>query len=90
MAENPPRINRRLHRESPDLYAPGEGVFVLQADEIERLNLSLAEHRLLRPYYELSAARRYQLADEPTHSVLYLTGRTAPVAWRCGISMAPS
>jgi hypothetical protein len=78
MAENPPRINRRLHREAPDRYAPGEGVFVLKAVEIGRLHLSPAEHRLLRPYYELSAAGRYQLADEPTHHVLYLTGRTAP------------
>jgi adenine-specific DNA-methyltransferase len=77
IAENPPRINRRLHREAPHRYAPGEGVFVLQADEIERLHLSPAEHRLLRPYYELSATGRYQLAEGPTHQVLYLTGRTA-------------
>jgi hypothetical protein len=78
IAENPPRINRRLHREAPHRYAPGEGVFVLQADEIERLHLSPAERRLLRPYYELSAARRYELSEAPTHDVLYLTGRTAP------------
>ncbi len=78
IAENPPRINRRLHGEAPHRYAPGEGVFVLQADEIERLHLSPAERRLLRPYYELSSAGRYQLADEPTHQMLYLTRRTAP------------
>jgi hypothetical protein len=78
IAENPPRINRRLYRKAPHRYAPGEGVFVLQAGEIERLHLSPAEDRLLRPYYELSAAGRYQLAEEPTHHVLYLTGRTAP------------
>jgi len=78
MAENPPAINRRLQREHPDRYVLGEGVFVLQAHEIERLNLSPAEQGLLRPYYETTAVGRYRLGDRPTHAVLYLTRRTAP------------
>jgi SAM-dependent methyltransferase len=78
MAENPPRINRRLYREAPERYPLGEGVFVLTASEIERLRLLPTEQRLLRPYYDLSAVTRYRLAEAPTHSVLYLTRRTAP------------
>jgi hypothetical protein len=78
MAENPPAINRRLQRQFPGQYALGEGVFVLKADEVERLNLSPAERGLLRPYYETTAVRRYRLADVPTHSVVYLTRHTAP------------
>src|SRR5262249_7671295 len=78
MAENPPAINRRLLREFADQYTLGEGVFVLRADEVERLNATQAEQELLRPYYEATAVGRYQLADQPTHCVLYLTRRTAP------------
>jgi hypothetical protein len=78
MAENPPAISRRLQRQFPNLYALGEGVFVLRADEIELLNLAPVEQELLRPYYETADVGRYRLAVRPTHSVLYLTRRTAP------------
>ncbi len=78
MAENPPAINCRLAREFPGHYTIGEGVFVLHAEEIERLHLSAAEKTLLRPYYETTAIGRYRIVDEPTHAVLYLTHRTAP------------
>ena len=54
MAENPPAINRRLERRFPDQFELGEGVFVLQSDEVERLNLTPAERIQLRPYYELA------------------------------------
>jgi adenine-specific DNA-methyltransferase len=78
MAENPPMINRRLQRRFPDRYEIGEGVFVLRPDEVERLHLTPTERACLRPFYELAACGRYRLAAEPTHSVLYLTRRTAP------------
>lgn len=78
MAENPPTISGRLVREFAGRYSAGEGVFVLRREEIERLNFSAAERALLRPYYETSAIRRYRLAPEPAHHVLYLTRATAP------------
>ena len=79
IAENPPRINRRLHREAPHRYALGEGVFVLQADEIERLHpLAGRAVGCCGPTMSFRPAGRYQLAEEPTHHMLYLTGRTAP------------
>ncbi len=78
MAENPPVINRRLHREFAGRHPVGMGVFVLQPDEVERLNLSAPERSLLRPYYDTQAVGRYQISVEPTHQVLYLSRSTAP------------
>jgi hypothetical protein len=78
MAENPPAINRRLHGEFAGRYSVGAGVFVLQPDEVERLNLSTAERALLRPYYDTKAVGRYRLTAQPTHQVLYLSRSTAP------------
>jgi adenine-specific DNA-methyltransferase len=78
MAENPPAINGRLLRRFPGCYTIGEGVFVLRPDEVNRLQLVPAERDLLRPYYELAACGRYRLAGGSTHSVLYLTRRSAP------------
>src|SRR5579863_4476322 len=78
MAENPPAISRRLHREFAGQYPVGMGVFVLQSDEVERLNVSPAEQSLLRPYYDTQAVGRYRIAGEPTRRVLYLSRTTAP------------
>jgi hypothetical protein len=78
MAENPPSINRRLLRSTNGDFVLGEGVFVLQPSEVERLKLSDAERTLLRPYYDTSVIERHSLPKEPTHQVLYLTKKTAP------------
>jgi len=77
MAENPPAINRRLQREFADRYRTGEGVFVLDRDEVERLELSATERGLLRPYYDTQVIGRYQLPAQASQQVLYLTRRTA-------------
>jgi hypothetical protein len=77
MAENPPVINRRLQREFAGRYQIGEGVFVLDRYEVERLGLSQAERGLLRPYYDTHVVGRYQIPAEATQQVLYLTRRTA-------------
>lgn len=78
IAENPPRINRRLQSRYGSQFVPGEGVFVLSPPELERLALSSAERELLRPYYETAALGRFCLPASPTHSILYLTPKTAP------------
>ena len=78
MAENPPKINRRLHLEFGGRFPIGAGVFVLHAHEVERLNLSTSERNLLRPYYDTKAVGRYRIVDEPPHQVLYLSRSTAP------------
>lgn len=77
MAENPPAINRRLHREFSGHFPVGMGVFVLQSDEVDRLNLCAAERALLRAYYDTSAVGRYRISSEPSHQVLYLSRLTA-------------
>jgi SAM-dependent methyltransferase len=77
MAENPPAINGRLHREFGQ-FPTGMGVFVLRSDEVDCLQLSAAERTLLRPYYDTKAVGRYRIANEPTHHVLYLSRKTAP------------
>ena len=78
MAENPPAINGRLHREFGGQFSVGTGVFVLRAGEVDQLQLSAAERALLRPYYDTKAVGRYRITDEPTHQVLYLSRSTAP------------
>lgn len=78
MAENPPRINRRLKEKLDGRFRVGDGVFVLTSEEVERLEFDDREQALLRPYYETASLDRYQIPAEPTHQVLYLTRETAP------------
>lgn len=53
-------------------------MFVLTDAELARLDFSADERKLLRPYFETSAIGRYTLREQPTHSLLYLTRKTAP------------
>lgn len=78
IAENPPCITRRLCTEFPGRYELGAGVFVLAPVEVTALNLLPIERELLRPYYDTRAIHRYQMSEQPTHALLYLTRRTAP------------
>jgi len=78
MAENPPAVNARIVRNFGSIYRVGEGVFVLDREEIERLGLSPDEHDLLRPYYSTREVGRFWLPEQPTSFVLYLTKKTAP------------
>lgn len=78
IAENPPRINRRLRRRFGDQYPLGAGVFVLTAEELAELRLSDGEQALVRPYYQTASLARYRLPSAPTHALLYLTTTTAP------------
>lgn len=77
IAENPPFATRRMARESRDVLSPGQGVFVLTDAELQQLRPTSEERTLLRPYYATSSVGRYQLADAPTHWLLYLTRDTA-------------
>ncbi len=78
MAENPPRINRRLAAAFDGAYEIGEGVFVLTHEEVGGLHLNSNERRLLRPYFETSALDRFAVPGRASHQVLYLTRDTAP------------
>ncbi|MCA9077666.1 MAG: Eco57I restriction-modification methylase domain-containing protein [Planctomycetaceae bacterium] len=78
IAENPPFVTRKMATESNDQLDVGSGVFVLTADEVERLELSEAERSLIRPYYATRSLGRYELPEEPTHWLLYLTPQTSP------------
>jgi len=78
MAENPPRVNRRIHEKLQGRIPLGKGVFVLTDGEVEQLKLTPHEQALLRPNYETSSLGRYRIPARPTHHVLYLTRETAP------------
>jgi hypothetical protein len=78
VAENPPFVTRRMSEEFPGRYRTGAGVFVLTADEIAALNLTVTESALLRPYFETRAIKRYGMSPEPTHRLFYLTNVTCP------------
>lgn len=82
IAENPPFISARLAREFAGCTA-GEGVFVLTRDELESLALTRKERSYLRPYFQTATIGRYQLPDNATHQILYLTGNTAPTLDGC-------
>ena len=73
MAENPPTITQRLANEFPEKYCAGEGVFVLTQQEVDHLDFTAEERKLLRPYYENGGLGRYGMSSEPTHFVLYLS-----------------
>ncbi|QDT46841.1 Eco57I restriction-modification methylase [Symmachiella dynata] len=77
MAENPPRVNRRLAQKLGGTANVGDGVFVLSDDEVAQLDFNAAERALLRPYFETATLDRYALPDQPSHQVLYLTRDTA-------------
>src|SRR5690606_39088325 len=64
--------------ESAGRFQRGEGVFVLSAEELCRLELSSDERKLLRPYYRGTDIERYQLSAQPEEHLLYLTRETAP------------
>ncbi|MGQ0634835.1 MAG: Eco57I restriction-modification methylase domain-containing protein [Planctomycetaceae bacterium] len=78
IAENPPRISRRVQRRFGDLWPLDAGVFVLSEAEVRALGPSPAERKLLRPYDQTAALGRYRLAPSATHRLLYLTRETAP------------
>ncbi|TWU12244.1 Modification methylase PaeR7I [Symmachiella macrocystis] len=77
MAENPPRVNRRLAQKLDGAANVGDGVFVLSDEEVAQLDFNAAERALLRPYFETATLDRYALPDQPSHQVLYLTRDTA-------------
>ena len=83
IAENPPRLIARHVREFPDLGPAGTGVFVLSDAEVQALELSTAERKLLRPYFEARALRRFTLLGEPAGQLLYLRRETCPDLAAC-------
>eukprot|EP00913_Durusdinium_trenchii_P028511 g26739.t1 len=78
IAENPPRLSRRHCEVLGEDFAPGEPVFVLSADDVERLAFTPEERTRLRPYYTSAALQRYDIPAEPEWWILYLTKQTAP------------
>jgi len=49
----------------------GHGVLVLNKDEIERLNLTSEEHKLLKPYYTTENLQRYYGDSENKYWIVY-------------------
>lgn len=78
IAENPPLVTSAIAEELSEPNLKGTGVFVLTEAEVESLRLNQHERSLLRPYYSLAAVDRFRIAQQPTHSLLYLTRTTAP------------
>ena len=78
IAENPPYVTSQAAQRYPDEYKPGEGVFVLTPEEVQRLELDEVERTLLKPYFKTASLGRYAVPQDPTHSLLYLTRDTAP------------
>lgn len=77
IAENPPRVTAKHAASNHELRA-GEGVFVINAEELERLKLSTVETKLLRPYFTAAELTRYGAIPQPRQWLLYLTRQTAP------------
>ena len=77
MAENPPTVTRKMEQELQNGVRAGDGVFVLDEREVEKLALTRSERKLLRPYFPTSSIGRYQIPAESDLWVLYLTRQTA-------------
>jgi adenine-specific DNA-methyltransferase len=78
IAENPASVTAKANREHGGRWRTGEGVFCLRREEVQRLGLSDAERRLLRPYHDLCDLGRYRMAAVPSLTLLYSTRRTCP------------
>ena len=78
IAENPAAVTRPTNRRHADRWRIGEGVFALGPDELQRLDLSEREKKLIRPYHDLSDLGRYDLAEEPSLRLIYSTRWTCP------------
>jgi adenine-specific DNA-methyltransferase len=77
IVENPARVPVRAARSHGD-WRPGEGVFVLRAEDVARLSLAEGEHEVLRPYHVLTDLDRYWMADKPSRWLIYATPQTWP------------
>jgi adenine-specific DNA-methyltransferase len=53
--------------------ARGEGVFVLDQEEIERLRLNEAERKYVQPFYDEAAIQRFYLDRSASKHLLYIT-----------------
>jgi len=78
IAENPACVTRKASAEHGARWPPGEGVFVLTAEELARLDLPERETALLRPYRDLCDLGRYELARRPSRWLIYTTPQTCP------------
>ncbi len=78
IAENPATVTRKANQRHGGRWRPGEGVFALTPDELDRLQLPARERCLVRPYHDLCDLGRYFLASESSRALLYTTGRTCP------------
>ena len=83
IAENPATVTAQTNRRHQDRWRVGEGVFSLTADELDRLDLSDEELKLVRPYHQLADLGRYRLAETPSRRLIYSTVGTCPVLGRC-------
>jgi hypothetical protein len=75
IVENPARVSVRAAADHAD-WRPGEGVFVLDAEETAGLALDGGERELLRPYHVLADLDRYWMADAPLQRLIYATPQT--------------
>ena len=54
---------------------PGTGIFVLSASEIEKLNLSLEDKKLLKPWYKNSNIMTWKTINKTSEAVIYADKR---------------
>ena len=78
IAENPAAIDARTNARCGNRFVIGQGVFVLQPEEVRALELTRAEQALLRPYHELADLGRYHVAETPSRMLIYSTKDTWP------------
>jgi hypothetical protein len=78
IAENPAAVTKAACRKHGELWQPGEGVFALTPDELERLHFPPTEQELIRPYHDLCDLGRYDRAEKPSLRLIYSTRETWP------------
>ncbi|MFH1919823.1 MAG: N-6 DNA methylase, partial [Planctomycetota bacterium] len=78
IAENPATVTPKTQARHGGPWTPGEGVFAPTPAEVDRLNLSERETRLVHPYHDLCDLGRYFLAQSPSRRLIYSTRQTWP------------
>ena len=64
-------VTRKMLEILGDDYKVGEGIFVLNETEVQKLNLSKKESRLLKPFYETENIHRFYVDEATNLQIIY-------------------
>jgi len=70
------KVSRKHIKEFKVDAEVGDGIFVLSDDEIDKLNLTLSERQIMRPWYKNSDVNRWHTSLKTNEKVIYSNSET--------------